>query len=158
MLHAESLSSKESPVPGRKPPSAWSELMLTVGGVFSARRQRGTVVWVSVVGIRRGHFCGVWGPAKGEARLSMGINCAQRRGHQGAPLHPEPAAPGWTRLANLADCCQPHSPLRSTYPSPPLTQAWVPRWALWESSPTPGVCLPHGRVLGSGDLSRMSGK
>ena len=51
MLHAESLSSKESPEPGRKPPSAWSELMLTVGGVFSARRQRGTVVWVSVVGI-----------------------------------------------------------------------------------------------------------
>ena len=111
-----------------------------------------------VVGIRRGHFCGVWGPATGKARLSTGINCAQSRGHQGAPLHPEPAVPSWTRLANLADSCQPHSPLRSTYPSPPLTQAWVPRWALWESSPTPGVCLPRGRVLGSGNLSRMSGK
>ena len=158
MLYAESLSSKESPVPGRKPPAAWSELMLTVGGVFSARRQRRTVVWVSVVGIRRGHFCGVLGTSQRRGASLSGINCAQSLGHQGAPLHPEPAVPSWTRLANLADICQPHSALWGTYRSPPPTAAWVPRWALWEPSPTPGVCLPRGRVLGSGDLSRMSGK
>ena len=83
--------------------------MLTLGGVFSARRQPRAVAWVSVVGIRRGHFLThpavSGGPVQGQGHHWAGTSCARSGGRQGAPLHPEPEAPGRSRLPNPAGRC-----------------------------------------------------
>lgn len=50
------------------------------------------------------------GPVQGQFRclprhLWAGTSCAQSGGRQGAPLHPEPEAPGRCRLSNPAGLC-----------------------------------------------------
>lgn len=96
MLHAESLSSKESPVLGRKPPSAWSELMLTMGGVVSARKQRR-----SSLGFRGEDKEGAFLRSPGDQPREKRVSRRESTAHRAAATRGRPCTPSRRRPAGL---------------------------------------------------------